>query len=178
MESTRDESKDPLLGELVIVTQTTIEQDTNEETIDQEQEPVEETEITITAIIEEINRPISSKNSSLHEETQAVNTMEEGEAAETNEQNSEMTDQSTRKESQNSLLGEKPNDQIKSRVETQSDQPSKNFESMMDEAMLQDSSSNDLIMPREEFTLIDDPYSLEEIVIYDGGRLSSYSHHQ
>ena len=160
MESTRDESQDPLLGELVIITQTNID----EETINQEQEPVEETKITITAIIEEINRSMSSKNSSLHEETRAVNTMEENKAAETNEQNSEMIDQSTREELQHSLLGETSNHQAKPRVETQ---PSKNIESMMDEAMLQTSSSNDLITPREEFTLIDDPDSLEEIVIYD-----------
>ena len=37
----------------------------------------------------------------------------------------------------------------------------------MDEAFLQDSNSNDLIIPRDEFTFISDPDSLEDIVIYD-----------
>ena len=33
--------------------------------------------------------------------------------------------------------------------------------------MLQDSNSNDLIIPRDEFTFISDPDSLEDVVIYD-----------
>ena len=67
MESTRDESQDPLLDEQMIVSQTPIELETNTYMIDQEQE----TEIIITAIIEEINRSISSKNSSMHEDTRS-----------------------------------------------------------------------------------------------------------
>ena len=54
MESTRDESQDTLLGELMIISQPLIEQGTSEEMTDQEQVTIEETEITITAIIEEI----------------------------------------------------------------------------------------------------------------------------
>ena len=69
--STRDESQDPLLGELMIISQTSIEQEASENMVVQEQVTAEETEITITAIIEEINRSISSKNSSLCEEVQA-----------------------------------------------------------------------------------------------------------
>ena len=58
--------------------------------------------------------------------------------------------------------------QVTSKIELPiSDQPANNVKSMLDEAMLQDNISNDLIIPREEFTLIDDPDSLEEIVIYD-----------
>ena len=60
MGSTRDESQDPLLGEQMIMPQTPIELETNVDMIDQEQVPVEETKITITAIIKEINRSRSS----------------------------------------------------------------------------------------------------------------------
>ena len=68
MESTRDESQDSLLRENMLVSQPSVESETNIEMI--EQEINEDTEITITAIIEEINRSISSKNSSIHEDIQ------------------------------------------------------------------------------------------------------------
>ena len=157
MGSTSDEPQDPLLGELVIVSQPSDLEETIEEMLDQEQEPAEETEITISAIIEEINRSISSKNSSMQEDTQVLL-----------KESKESPNQSTGEESQNSLLGEQTDVQQTSEIEPPlGNQPAANIKSISSKAMLQNINSNGLIIPREEFTLIDDPDSLEEIVIYD-----------
>ena len=37
----------------------------------------------------------------------------------------------------------------------------------MNEAMLQERNSNDYLIPRDEFTFISDPDSLEDVVIYE-----------
>ena len=146
--------------------------------IDQEQEPAEEPEITITAIIEEINRSISWKNSSMHEDiqvdpeennTESTVTVEmKNRETEADKLNNESSGPSTSERLQNSLLGEQTSIQRTSRVETSAGhQLGPNIISIMDEAMLQDSNSNDVNIPGEEFSFISDPDSLEDIVIYD-----------
>ena len=138
MRSTRDESQDSLFEETMIVAQGPIEEEQDIQISNQEQEPVDDTELTITSILE-INRSISSKNSSIQEVIQtAVETVEE---------------QST--PDPNGFAGES-NIQLTSRIEA-----------LLSEAMLQESNSNELIIPRDEFTFMNDPDSLEDIVIYE-----------
>ena len=118
-----------------------------------EREPAEETGITITAIIEVINRSMSSKNSSMHEDTQVVL-----------EENRESSGQNNPKESSNSLTREQSTTET---GPTAKNPPKENIDSILSVVIPQESIINDLIISREEFTLIEDPDSLEEIVIYD-----------
>ena len=160
MGSTRNESQKPSLEETTITVQGPIEGEQDIEMFNQEQESVEDTEVTITSILEEINRSISSKNSSIQEVTQAA-----GETIE---------EQST--PDPKGLAGEN-NNQPTSRIESTPDpkglagenniQPTSRIEALLSEAMLQESNSNELIIPRDEFTFISDPDSLEDIVIYE-----------
>ena len=82
--------------------------------------------------------------------------------------NNESSGPSIRESPQNSLLAEQTSIQRTSRVVTPAgDQPGPNIISIRDEVMLQDSNSNDINIPGEEFSFISDPDSLEDIVIYD-----------
>ena len=70
-------------------------------------------------------------------------------------------EQSTRDESRGSLLGEiRPDLPPDTATNPQDEVTTSN-------AALQNTNSSELVIPREEFTLIEDHESLEEIVIYD-----------
>ena len=113
-----------------------------------DQQDTSEHEITINAIIEKINKSSSSKNTSTHEELEDKLVI-----------NEDPLEQSTRAEFQSSLLGEA----------LSNPQPTNTTQMAATTtlSLAQDSNSNEWSVPREEFELIDDPNSIEEITIYD-----------
>ena len=119
--------------------------------------------MTLTAILEEINKSSSSKsNKSIQEEQLHEPGLNETQSSEAElEGNLVINEQSTRDESQGSLLGEMnpelPNDASTKQQEV----------GTTSNAAVQDIKSSELLIPREEFELIDDPNSLDDIVIYD-----------
>ena len=180
-ESTRDESQSSLLGEESLPsnevvmkqeTESTGEANTREESqdsmaeirkilatpivviecnpdIDMSQQETSEREVTITEIIEEINKSSSSKsNNSTQEELENKLVI-----------NEDTLEQSTRDEFQSSLLGEALTNQQQTITTQETTTTAPN--------LVQNIKSSELLIPREEFELIDDPNSLEEIVIYD-----------
>ena len=139
LESTRDESQDPLLGELVIVSQPSDQEGTTEDMPNQEQEHAEETEITITAIIEEINRSISSKNSSMHEVNHSIHEVVPGKDKESSKQN-------TLEESQGKLTREQTEGTKTSGTESKSNnQTTTNMSSIISEDTLQENNTNSTV---------------------------------
>ena len=130
-DSTRDESPDSLFEERTTRPHGSIEREQDIDMTSQDQEPVEETEITITAILEEINRSVSSKNSSMQEEVQIQQTMEGSE-----ESNKTKTP-STSGEPKNSVSGQNVSEQPVSRnARLSSTQPTSRVEAQRSEAML------------------------------------------
>ena len=162
--NTREESQDSM-AEISKIISTPI--DINDAHSDvymaQQEQETNEHEITITAILEEINKSSSTKsNNSIREdhpnETGLKNT--QGSEVES-KSNVAVYEQSTRDESQDSLLGE-------INTEPPSDTPTnQQGEVTTMGAALQNINSSKPLIPSEEFTLIEDQDSLEEIVIYD-----------
>ena len=120
-------------------------------------------EVTIASILEEINKSSSSKsNNSIREEHTNEPGLNKTQSCEVElEGNLVINEQSTHDESQGSLLGEMS-------PEPPSDTPTNQQEEVTTtSAAWQNINSSELLIPREEFTLIEDHESLEEIVIYD-----------
>ena len=84
------------------------------------------------------------------------------------EGNKTSSDQSAREVLQHLFHEEQTDGRKTSETEPPSNnQSTAKINSTTSEATFKESNNNDLIIPREEFTLIDDPDSLEDIVIYD-----------
>ena len=122
-----------------------------------------EHEVTITAIQEEINRSSSTKsdNSTLEDQSnEPCNNNTQGSEVES-ESNLIVNEQRTRGELQDSLLGETSPEPLS---ETTTNQQ---LEVITTADALQEINHGELLIPREEFTYINEHDSLEEIVIYD-----------
>ena len=142
--------------------------------MNQQDPDAEKNEVTITAIIEELIKSMSSKgNNSTKEEPQGDSKVEtfssnhnnvstqgsEGEIENHLVINGDTLEQSIRDELQDSLLGEAPMNQQPKDI-TQVD-------AITTTNTLQYSNSSEWLIPRDKFERMDDPESLEDILIYD-----------
>ena len=158
----REESQDSMAEiRQILSTSAEVNEYSSDVDMSEQEQKDNEQEVTITAILEEINKSASSKsNNSIREEQlnePGLNNMRSSEVE--FEGNWVINEQSTRDESQGSLLGEISQDPT-------SEAPMKEQVAVTTtNATLQDFDSSEWIMPREEFELIDDPNS-REILIY------------
>ena len=160
----REDSQDSM-AELRRIISTPIEVNEVQEEIDmyQHEKDTGEQEITITEILEEINKSSSTKsdNSILEDQSNKSRNNNTQHYEVESEINLVVDEQSTRDESQDSLLGEIITD-------PPSDTPTNQQEEVTTiGAAVQNINSSKPLIPMEEFTLIEDQDSLEEIVIYD-----------
>ena len=160
----REESQDSM-AEIKKIISTPIDVNDANSDVDmsQQEQETNEHEVTITAILEEINKSSSSKSKNSVREEQSnesgLNNMQSSEVE--FEGNLVNNEQSIRDESFPSMLGEMS-------PEPPSNTPTnQQVEVTTMGAALQNINSSELLIPREEFTLIDDHDSLGKIVIYD-----------
>ena len=139
----REESQDSMAEiRKIISTPIEVSDAQEDEDMPQQEQETKEQEVTITGILEEINKSSSSKSN---------NSMRE-------EQSNEPGLNNTQSSEGNFVINDTMNQQSKDIIQE---------EAITTASALQSINSSELLIPREDFTLIEEHGSLEEIMIYD-----------